>query len=258
RCHEVSCDSGYVIAIANTSLKIAKLKEVLTNRPAVIVLDEMDKITPIERNELLYCLTGIKTLSVICISKYSYTGRSLDQRIISRLNCNYILFEPYTPHEILSILRTKAKQTINPAIYKTGDLYKISLFSEGNMRTALQLLEKTVYLAEEKGVKSINTALIKNAWHEMKSIDRQYLIANHTRHHKLIFEIVRKNNGIRTGPLWAAYARECKKEGIPIVSLNSFRKYLRELVMDNLIIVARGSGGKGHASIFKVVEYTTD
>lgn len=251
-------DSGYVIAIANTSLKIAKLKEVLTGRPAVIVLDEIDKITPIERNELLYCLTGIKTVSIICISKYSYTGRSLDPRTLSRLNCSYILFEPYTPAEILTILRTKAKQAINPAIYKTGDLYKIALLSEGNLRTALQLLEKTVYLAEEKGVKIINTALIKRAWQEMKSVDRQYLIANHTRHHKLIFEIVRESNGIRTGPLWAAYARECKKDGIPFVSLTSFRRYLRELIMDNLIIVAHGSGGKGHASIFKAVDYTAD
>lgn len=251
-------DSGYVIAIANTALKIAKLKEILTNRPAVIVLDEMDKITPIERNELLYCLTGIKTVSIICISKYSYTGRSLDPRTLSRLNFNYIPFEPYSPQEMTDILRTKAKLAINPAIYKPCDLYKIALLSEGNMRTALQLLEKTVYLAEGKGLKAINTVLIKKAWQEMKSVDRQYLIANHSRHHKLIFEIVRKSNGIKTGPLWAAYVRECKKEGIPYVSLNSFRRYLKELVMDNLVITAHGSGGKGHPSIFKAVDYTAD
>ena len=67
--------------IRDTSYKLNRLARHLGRKPFLVVLDEIDKPAPPERNRILYNLTSLDNLGLICIGLSQYTLFAAENRV---------------------------------------------------------------------------------------------------------------------------------------------------------------------------------
>ena len=70
----------------------------------VIVLDEIDQPPPKERNAILYNLSDIPKVGLICACNSQHVYHGLEERVKSRLNPMRLHFDEYNHEELFEIL----------------------------------------------------------------------------------------------------------------------------------------------------------
>ena len=90
------------------SFKLERLQRHLDDQPLIIVLDEIDRPPPKERNSILYNLGQMGNVSLVslCNSEHVYFG--LEDRVRSRLNPARLTFHEYSENELVAILSDRA------------------------------------------------------------------------------------------------------------------------------------------------------
>ncbi|MEM2210255.1 MAG: hypothetical protein QXK35_00385 [Nitrososphaerales archaeon] len=71
---------------------------------------------------------------------------------------------------------------------------------------------------------------MEKAYEEVKEIKNKYMLEKLGEHHKLIYEIVKKNPGIISSDFYESYKKEAIKKGLNPQSSRTFNNYISELI----------------------------
>jgi len=219
------------------SVKISRLKRKIGNRPCVIALDEVDKLDSKELNDVLYMLKNLGKVGIICISNTRKYILNLDPRITSRIRFRSVNFPPYSDEELLTILKHRVIdcRALFPDTYSQKILERIADLAAGDARIAIQTLRNAAYNAERKGKKRIEEDDVKQGFEEVSEIKRKYMLQKLTEHHRLIYQIIKKNPGITSSKLLTTYRELCRRTGLHPKSNRSVNNYILTLLGFDLI-----------------------
>lgn len=236
-----------------TSVKIEKLRRHLGTRPAVIVLDEIDRMRASERSAVLYNLFSLGNVALLCISSTLDGLFELDERARSRLNPHPVAFATYSARELKRILAFRAESGLAPRTWRDGDLLRIAEIAEGDARIAIGSLRAAAELAEESRCARISLSAVEKRWMTVVSAKREQILNTLTLDHRILYEIVEQRRQILLTDLWNEYLRRCGRlERKPLAS-RTFSNYTNRLVEVGLLASERARV-KGKVRLFRMTE----
>ncbi|MFC1560879.1 Cdc6/Cdc18 family protein [Candidatus Latescibacterota bacterium] len=237
----------------STSFKLERLKRQFSNERLVIVLDEIDQPAPSERNAILYNLSELPTVGLICACNSQYVYFGLEERIKSRLNPSRIYFGEYSQNELLSILEQRAQFALVPGTCSEYLLRTIAGLAAGDARIAIQTLKNAAFMAEKEDLGEIRASHVKRAWNSAKDLKKTYLLRKLTDHHRLLFELVVKQKKVLSGDLWRVYLKTCNTRKTKPIAVRTYSEYCNKLVELGLIQTKRAAI-QGKVREFSVVQ----
>ena len=116
---------------------------------------------------------------------------------------------------------------------------QIADLSAGDARIAIQTLRNAAYIAEKLGKSKITKDEVEKAYEEVMEIEKKYMLEKLGAHHKLIYEIVKKNPGITSHELLLKYRNECRKMDLIPKSERSLTSYINDLISLHYVNVER-------------------
>jgi len=225
----------------STSFKLERLKRILSGERMVIVLDEIDQPPPRELNSILYNLSQFPTIGLICICNSQNKYYGLEERVKSRLNPARIHFREYSAEELLGILQQRAENALNPGCYSEITLKEIATLARGDARIAIQTLRNAACIAEKDNSKKIGLYHVKRGWNSARDIKKSYLLRKLTDHHRLLFELIKKEGKILSGDLWRLYLNTCNARNIRPIAVRTYSDYCNKLVELGLVQAKRAA-----------------
>jgi len=236
----------------STLYKLEMFEKHLQNKPFLLILDEIDKPSPKERDSIIYNLCGIPNIGLLCISNSSYFFYVLDSRVRSRLDPALVEFKPFSAEEVEEILSLRAQIGLQEGSYKNQILRSVAKLARGDARVAIQTLRHAASYAEVYSSTSINQSHVRSALSIAKNSKKKYVLQKLSDHHQLIFGIIQDFGEIRSGELWKEYLHRCKKAGMQAAASRTFSLYLRRLEDLQMVASSRALGIKGNVRIFRV------
>jgi len=208
--------AGIFITEPKYSTKLSRLRQRIKDRPCVIALDEVDKLDKRELNDITYMLKNLGKVGIICVSNTRKFLLDLDPRISSRIRFRSINFPPYSDEELLVILKHRIIdcRALFLDTYSLKTLEQIVDLAAGDARIAFQTLKYAAFNTEKEGKSRIEEEDVKKGFGEVKDIKRKYMLEKLGEHHKLIYEIIKKNPRITSSKLVLTYREECKRIGL--------------------------------------------
>lgn len=237
----------------STSFKLERLKRHISKDRLVVVLDEIDQPPPKERNAILYNLSDIPKVGLICACNSQHVYYGLEERVKSRLNPVRLLFGEYNQDELFEILNQRAQYALAPDSYSENLLRTIAGIAGGDARIAIQTLKNAAYLAERDDRKEIGSSHVKRAWNGAKDLKKTYLLRKLTDHHRLLYELVAKSKKVLSGDLWRLYLKTCNMKKIRPIAVRTYSDYCNKLVELSLV-QAKRAAIQGKVREFSVVQ----
>lgn len=225
--------------VRSTSYRMERLRAVLRDRPFLFLIDEVDRLAAKERSDLIYNLSELGNVGLVCIG---YKRRSLDEldtRVKSRLNPIVIEFKPYPEEALRTILEHRAEFGLLPDTWKPESLSQISQMAAGDARIAIQTLRNAAYHAEKGRKDMITEEHLKQAWIGVKDLKKLYALNSLTPQHRLVYRLIDDNPGIASGELWQRYLDACKAKKLEPVAIRTFREYVKKLIRLELILAEK-------------------
>lgn len=223
----------------STSFKLERLRTHIRDKPFILFLDEIDQPSNKERNSILYNFCSIPRVGIVAICNNKYVLNSLDERIRSRLNAQWIEFEPYSNDEIAAILSHRAELGLACGSYDSSVLRQIAELSGQDVRVAIQTLKSAACLAEKETKGRICTPHIHKGHHSASNFKKSYILKNLTVHHKIIYAIIQGKGNLLSGRLWKLYVRKCSSLNVRPVASRTYSEYLKKLIETGLIASER-------------------
>jgi len=233
--------------------RMERIEKHLQAKPLLIVLDEIDKPSPKERDSIIYNLCGMPNVTLICICNSRYFFLTLDSRVRSRLDPLLMEFKPYTQQDIVAILRQRAESGLENRVIKDRVLNKIARLSKGDARAAIQTLRHAALDAEQHQAPDIALQHLAKRNRAESDLKRKYLLAKLTDHHKLLYKFIQEQPGIMSGQLRKSYLMSCRQSRAQPVASRTFCLYLKTLSELGLIVYRRAVGVKGNVRTFRVL-----
>jgi cell division control protein 6 len=236
---------------SETMHKLERIKKVLGEHRLVLVLDEIDRAIPKERNNMLYHFLQWGNVGLVCVATSRDFLLDLDQRVLSRFVPIHVECRPYLPDDIFRILKQRASVALREGSYDHALLRMISTDAEGDARLAINVLRRAAQLAEQSRSPQIQVSEVARAFGDMKLVRRKYYLDRLSPHHRLIVQVIEAEPGISSPRLWEEYQVRCDSEGRLPVALRTFRSYVERLIQLKLIRW-EPKPGDGTARIFFV------
>jgi orc1/cdc6 family replication initiation protein len=223
---------GLVIAEKGYSVKLSRMKQKIKNRPCVVALDEIDKVSRENLNDILYMLKEIGKVGVVCISNTRKYILDLDPRTSSRIRFTFIEFPVYSDEELLTILEQRVIdcRALFPNSCEPSILKKIADLAAGDARIAIQLVRSAATIAEKLNRSRISDEDVEKGYEEVKEIRKKYYLERLTPHHRLIVGIVNENPRISSDSFYDVYKLKCIRLSLSPKSSRTFSNYVKELV----------------------------
>lgn len=238
--------------------KMERLEKALGVKALVIVLDEIDKPSPRDRDTIIYNLCALTNVAVVCICNSRYYYQALDERVKSRLAVALLEFRAYATEAIREILNQRAARGLFPDTLDPQLLVDIATAAAGDARTAIQTLRQAALAAETTGVPAIQAGHVSASHTFALSVKHKYLLDKLSEHHRSIYEIVKASTEIRSAELRGEYVRRCAVQIRRPVSPRTFSLYVKQLVAAGLLHQRRALGIKGNARIFRLAAERTE
>ncbi|EMA56368.1 Cdc6/Cdc18 family protein [Halococcus thailandensis] len=221
----------------------------------VAILDEIDKL---EDDELLRSLSRAKEsgkaschIGVICISnKVEYKER-LDQRVHSSLQDNELIFNPYDPDQLRSILNNR-REAFQEGVLEDGVVPKTAALAgreHGDARKAVDMLYEAGRLAEKDGLTTVSESHIDAALTKAEVNRVKQLISGSPPHVKYILQALalltksRNTSTFRTSEIYEFYQRLVDREGMDSISQDRVYRLLKEQAFLGLLEANHTGGG---------------
>jgi cell division control protein 6 len=242
---------GLIVAEKDSSIRLSRIKQKINGKACIIALDEVDKLESKDMNNVIYMLKGLGKVGLICISNKREYFLVLDPRITSRLRFRSINFPPYSNEELLTILKHRIIdcRALYPDTWSNEILEEIADLAAGDARIAIQTLKNSALMAEKSNKTKITKEDVEKAYEEAKEIKRKYMLEKLGEHHKLIYDIIKKNPGITSSELISAYRSECERMGLESKSSRTLSDYVNELIALKQIKSER-AGVRGNVRTF--------
>lgn len=157
-------------------------KVIADGRPFLIVLDEIDSLITRYGDKLLYTLTRFTTektsipYMIIGISNNLTFKEYMDPRVLSSLSEDELVFKPYNPKELETIIRDRVPLAFYPNVVEDEAIRLAAALSgaeHGDARKALDLIRVAGEIAEIAGENKVNSNHVKKAY---SSIDRERIV----------------------------------------------------------------------------------
>lgn len=237
----------------SASYKLEQVQKHLGDRPLVIILDEIDQVPLRERNAILYHLSTLGRVGIVCIGTSRMPMMHLEPKVLSRLHPVTIGFQPYTVADITTILENRAQAALYPEGWNRRILERIAELSEGDARVAVQTLRSAANIAEGAYAKFIETPHIHRGFASTSDLKRQYILKTLTEHHRLLYQLVRESGPIASRDLRRLYLDGCRERNTDAVAPRTFTQHLGRLAELHLLKADRASF-RGRMNRFRVVE----
>ena len=238
----------------STLYKMERFEKHLNGRPLIMILDEIDKPSPKERDSIIYNFCSMPNVSLLCICNSRYFYYTLDSRVRSRLDPALIEFQPYTPAQIWDILRQRAEMGLRIDSVHDLTLRKAAREARGDARIAIQALCHAAFEADRQKSDRIKSTHFRKVQNQARDVKKKYLLEKLSEHHKLIHGIIREKGEIQSGPLWKEYLERCRKAELKAAASRTFTLYVKQLAEVDLVNYKRALGIKGNVRIFSVGE----
>ena len=134
-----------------------------------------------------------------------------------------------------------AEQALSSESYTEETLRDVARLADGDVRIAIQTLRHAAYLAERENQGMIRPSHVERAWNSAKELKKTYVLRRLTDHHRLIYDLVVANPGIRSGDLWRTYLKACKRKKLKPIAVRTYSDYCNKLVDIGLIQAKRAA-----------------
>ena len=230
----------------DANVKLARLRQVLKSGPTLIILDEIDRPMPSQRDSIIYHLLQLPKTGIFCISSDSTAFLNLETRARSKLTPAELHLPKYSASEIKAILANRAQHALVPGTCSESIIQKIASLAGGDARAALHILLKTAIGAEEDRAGRITAKHIPDDVFAWRQLEKNSRIESLPRHQQLIYKLAKEYGQISSIRLRQLYLVSCHNDSIEPVAQRTFSKYLRLLAQSNFIsIEPQAFGGPG-------------
>ena len=222
----------------DTNVKMDRIRQSLRERPFVVILDNIDRPMPAQRDEIICGLLSLPNVGLICIANSTQALAAMDAHVRSQLSPVIIELPAYTPQGIEAILTDRARRTLAPDSWTPAILRRIAAASGGDARRAINILRQAAAAAEQAGSSRLDLRLINpllKQWHVLAEETR---LTSVTEHEKMILQVAQTRGLSGTTALAQAYRTECRVRGLPPVAQRTFSKYLSRMTALGLLRVA--------------------
>ncbi len=217
----------------------------------IFVIDEIDHLTKnksTEDKDVLYQLTRANTrtgagfLSIIGISNTLDFKEKLDPRVVSSLNVEEIIFEPYQQHQIQGILKDRVKDAFAEGIVEESAINLCSAMASqenGDARRAIDLLRVAGEIAERAGSEKISDEHVRIASSKMEEDKDTTTLKSLPLHQKLLVLAVARSNGSSISEIYQGYRNLCKSLRKQELTLRRTTQMLSELDETHTLIAGK-------------------
>jgi Cdc6-like AAA superfamily ATPase len=229
-----------------TGYKAKRLGEALAGRPLVVVLDEVDRMEPAEREGILHLLAEVPGVGLICVSEDRGAFAALPERIVNRLSPVFVEMQPYGTEGMLDILVERAGAGLVAGSWSQAVLEKIAGMCGGDARLAIQTLRASAHLADSEACGYIEERHVLDGYARSQEIRREYRLRRLSVHHRLIYDVVRELGKANCREVAAEYRRRCAAQNLQPMAKRSFYRYCETLRQMRLI---RGEKARAFGSL---------
>lgn len=231
------------------------------DRIFIIVLDEIDMSFKKNGDDIFYYLTTINEMlkksrvSIIGITNNStFAEKLLSPRIKSRLGEEKIIFPPYTPEQLIDILKNRAEEAFYSNVLDSSVIpycAAISAQGSGDARKALDLLRISADIAERNGDSIITSAHVDYARQKIELDAVVEVIKTLTEQSKIVLMSIIKTpssnetGSVTTGDVYMTYIELSRNMGYNVLSQRMVANLISELDMLGIITARVKSFGRG-------------
>ena len=225
------------------------LKEELTDRRAIFVLDELDKTLAKDGTKLLYHLSRHPNICLIGISnKLTVMDMIDDLRVTSSFNPKKVPFPPYDANQLRDILDYRAERAFNPDVLD-GSVIPLSAAlaaqRNGDARYALDLLSFAADICIRQGNSKVTEENVRLATDEVEiEFIRRSINMLGENQKILLFCILTVGDRTPTN-IYRNYNMKAKDLGSSPLTHRRLSALLRELELMGFVEIERR--GKGRA-----------
>jgi len=231
----------------DTNVKLDRVRQALRGRPFVVILDEIDRPMPAQREEIIYGLLGLPKCALACIANGTQTLATMDERVRSRLSPVVIRLSPYSAKELEVILTDRARQALAPNSCTPAVLKRIAAVANGDARVAIQILRQAATAAEMSGNTKLATCFVERCLRTWRLVRQEARLAGLSEHEKILFEQVKQHGPLGASELARRYVACCQGRNIRPMARRTFTKYLSRLAAAGLLETSsqpQGPGGR--------------
>lgn len=231
----------------DTDVKFDRIRQALRRRPLIVILDEIDRPMPAQREEIIYGLLNLPNTGLVCIANSTQALATLDERVRSRLSSAVIEFPAYSAEKVEEILTDRANRGLVPGSWSTNVIRHIAAATNGDARIAIQILRQSAAAAEEAGNEQMDIRFVKPFLRQWQSIRQEARLADLSEHEKIIRQVVARCEPLGATELRRRYDRHCRIHDFQPVARRTFTKYLSRLAAAGVLNVSHrplGTGGR--------------
>jgi len=232
-----------------------------TERVAVIMLDEIDKLVEKSGDDTLYNLSRMNSelscsrVSIIGISNDLKFTDFLDPRVKSSLGEEEIVFPPYDANQLRDILKHRSEVSFVPDSLSDDVIPLCAAFAaqeHGDARRALDLLRTAGELAERDNTEFVEEDHVRQAQDKIE-LDRVVEVVRTlpTQSKIVLYAIITlEGNGVETittGEVFNIYKRLCGELDADVLTQRRVTDLISELDMlgiVNAVVVSKGRYGR--------------
>ncbi|MFB6295431.1 MAG: Cdc6/Cdc18 family protein [Halobacteriales archaeon] len=232
-----------------------------TERVALIMLDEIDKLVENAGDEVLYNLSRVNSaleqsrVSILGISNDLRFTDVLDPRVNSSLGEEEIVFPPYDATQLRDILRHRAMTAFKDDVLSDDVIPLCAAFAaqeHGDARRALDLLRTAGELAEHSGADRVRETHVRQGQENLERDRVVEVVQDLPLQSKLIVLAIvtlAKNDveTSHTGEVYTVYQRLCEANDADVLAQRRVTDLIAELDMlgiVNAVVVSKGRYGR--------------
>lgn len=224
--------------LQNTDLKMHRIRQTLDGHPMTVILDEIDRPMPAQRQKILYGLLQLPNVSLICIANSTQPLAALDERIRSRLDPTLIECPPYNREQLVEILTDRAEMGLASGTWSMKILRQIASAAAGDARVAINMLRQTAATAEEDGSPKIKSKHLSGLLRQQRILGIEAKLASLSEEERIIHAIAADQGPLGTLDLRHRYLDQCESLGRSPIAERTFTKYIGRLTSAGLLKVS--------------------
>ncbi len=239
-------DMGHKFLVAKKTSELFNIfSKELNKKSVVFIFDEIDKL---EDTDFLYTiLEDIYRKSIILITNYRDTYTELDERIRSRLNCEFQNFREYNEAEIKAILTQRRDYAFIENCWEEEAFKEIveKCTEFHDVRIGLYLMKEAGQMAEDKSSRKIT---LVHAAQAIKKADEFHIKPKEGLDEELqtILQTVRAQNGKKIGEVYSAYIELPNRQEM---SYKSFQRRITKLSEARFVTLEKVVNKEGNTSL---------
>lgn len=221
----------------------------------VIFIDEADNVRTDSDNFYKFLVKRLpqkiqaKLILIFASNRLAWMD-NLGPQVKSSLKVRDVMFNPYNANDLQTILGLRVKRALRKKMIKEGVVQKIAAYASrqhGDARKAVDLLTRSVYLAERLG-KPVTLDIVDRANEEIERDKYVAMIRTSPKHLQaaLYAALIGKprNKCLHTGDAYMVYEQFCEQVGMPALTQRAFTDLLSELDMYGFIRARTVSKGR--------------